>query len=164
MQYSLRFAEIRSVSLRCCACTLTPRSVMQDWNAPLPPPRSSHAGLVDHTLDLLAPMRADVVGHSLNCALKTPADLRCFMEYHVFAVYDFMSLIKRLQKDLTCLDIPWLPPNRRHARLINEIVMGEVSHRDQSMNHPCLVTGALHLERVAVTSAMIIDALSMLAV
>ena len=105
---------------------------MQEWKAPLPPPRSGHAGLVDHTLDLLAPVRADVVGHSLNRALETPADLRCFMEFHVFAVYDFMSLIKRLQKDLTCLDIPWLPPNRKHARLINEIVMGEVSHRQKS--------------------------------
>ena len=113
---------------------------MQEWKAPLPPPRSGHAGLVDHTLDLLAPVRADVVGHSLNRALETPADLRCFMEYHVFAVYDFMSLIKRLQKDLTCLDIPWLPPKRKHARLINEIVMGEVSHRQKSTKQPCLIT------------------------
>ena len=78
--------------------------------SPTTPPRSGHAGLVDHTLDLLAPVRADVVGHSLNRALETPADLRCFMEYHVFAVYDFMSLIKRLQKDLTCLDIPCCLP------------------------------------------------------
>ena len=100
---------------------------MQEWKAPSAPQMRKYAGLVDNTLDLLAPVRADVVGHSLNRALETPANLRCFMEYHVFAVFDFMSLVKRLQKDLTCLDIPWLPPNRKYARLINEIVMGEVS-------------------------------------
>ena len=119
------------------ACMLTSPSVMQELKAPQAPPMSYTGGLVNDTLDLLAPVRADVVGHSLNSALKTPADLRCFMEYHVFAVYDFMSLIKRLQKDLTCLDIPWLPPKREHARLINEIVMGEVSYlQAREMRHP----------------------------
>jgi hypothetical protein len=78
--------------------------------------------------DTLAPVRHRLETHPLYRQVKTLHHLQIFMESHVFAVWDFMSLLKSLQAGITCVTIPWVPSRYPQSRrLINEIVMGEES-------------------------------------
>lgn len=75
--------------------------------------------------------RQRLLQHNVYQSLETLDDLKLFMEHHVFAVWDFMSLLKALQRDLTCTVLPWVPvgsPSTR--RLINEIVLEEETDVD----------------------------------
>lgn len=76
----------------------------------------------------ISSQKETLLQHPLYEKVRTIEDLHHFLETHVFAVWDFMSLIKALQQKLTCTGTPWLPVGNPEIRyLINEIVLAEES-------------------------------------
>lgn len=75
----------------------------------------------------------ELSSHPLYSAIKCLDSLHIFMKYHVLAVWDFMSLLKSLQNQITCTQLPWHPTAypKELVRMINEIVLGEESDLDQ---------------------------------
>ncbi len=83
---------------------------------------------IEQLKESVEPARQVVVDHLLYAHLNTLEAVQTFMGYHVFAVWDFMSLLKDLQRHLTCVDVPWVPSDMPGSRrLINDIVLVEES-------------------------------------
>ena len=84
----------------------------------------------------IAPLKAQLLNHTLYNTIKSLDDLDIFLQHHVYAVWDFMSLLKALQNKLTCTTIPWTPTKHAETRyLINEIVLAEETDVDINGNH-----------------------------
>ena len=108
--------------------------------------------------DELKDLQAELTAHPLYSAVATMDDLHRFMQVHIFAVWDFMSLVKRLQAILTCIRIPWLPPeDESAARLINDIVLGEESDIDRTGNPASHLTLYLTAMREVGASSRMFD-------
>ena len=83
---------------------------------------------LDRLQENIQTQKLEVLNHPIYQELNSIQRLQTFMEYHVFAVWDFMTLLKRLQRELTGVELPWMPSqNPILRRFVNEIVLGEES-------------------------------------
>jgi hypothetical protein len=93
-----------------------------------------HTIMINHIEKLkqtIEPLRQEIIHHKVYSAIKNIDDLKVFMQFHVYAVWDFMSLLKTLQSNLTCTSVPWFPKGSADTRyLINENDVGEESDID----------------------------------
>jgi len=100
---------------------------------------SSQAATNPHLANLQAniqDLRTQLANHPLYSKINSQQKLQLFMEHHVYAVWDFMSLLKYLQHHLTCTQAPWVPKSTAELRFfINEIVLGEESDEDPTGGH-----------------------------
>lgn len=82
--------------------------------------------------EIIASFKQQLEQHPIYSGISTIADLRCFMEHHVYSVWDFMSLIKYLQSKVAPDEYPWLPGGDTSVRrFVNELVLEEES--DQAL-------------------------------
>jgi hypothetical protein len=87
----------------------------------------NHSGL-NRLKEAIELERKRVIAHPVYQSLTSLRDVTIFQEHHAFAVWDFMSLLKTLQRTLTCVNVPWVPDGPTASRrLINEIVLVEES-------------------------------------
>jgi hypothetical protein len=80
------------------------------------------------TSDIIVSFKEQLENHPIYEAVSTIHELRCFMEHHVYSVWDFMSLIKYLQTEVAPTKYPWTPQGEGSVRrFINELVLEEES-------------------------------------
>jgi len=90
---------------------------------------------IQHINTQISEYKLAIVNHPLYSQLNTIEDVQKLMEIHVYAVWDFMSLLKGLQIELTCTTLPWKPVgDTKIRRLINSIVLEEESDVDSAGN------------------------------
>ena len=104
--------------------------------------------------------RVNLLAHPVYAKINNLEGLQKFTQFHVFAVWDFMSLLKSLQIGLTSVQLPWVPVGSANTRyLINEIVLGEESDVDEHDNRISHFELYLKAMRQMGASTSLIDAL-----
>ena len=73
---------------------------------------------IEHIQKEIESLRQELKSHRLYEQLETIDDIKIFTQDHVFAVWDFMSLLKALQIELTCVSIPWVPRKKGKLTLL----------------------------------------------
>ena len=87
---------------------------------------------INYIENKIKPIRDKLLNLRLYSRISKIEDLQTFTENHIYAVWDFMSLLKALQINLTCTKTPWGPnKNSQTAYLINEIVLAEETDVNQ---------------------------------
>ncbi|NRA62863.1 MAG: DUF3050 domain-containing protein [Pseudobacteriovorax sp.] len=86
----------------------------------------------------LISIHKELVNHEVYTKIFNKHNLRIFMGYHVFTVWDSMSLIKSLQNRVSCTLVPWKPSTypKELIQFVNRLVLDEESGYDQH-NRPC---------------------------
>ena len=80
------------------------------------------------TSDIIVDFKNRLENHPIYEAVSSIDDLQCFMEHHIYSVWDFMSLIKYLQSEVAPTTYPWTPRGEGSVRrFINELVLEEES-------------------------------------
>jgi hypothetical protein len=86
----------------------------------------------------LAPFIQQIKQHDLYAHIRSLDDLRVFMEYHVFAVWDFMCLLKELHSRIVTTRAPWFPPKDAFsAHLISRILVEEEGDHTEDTQQYC---------------------------
>jgi hypothetical protein len=108
---------------------------------------------LQYTTDItIEEARQELVRHPLYERLSSFEDVQVFMRSHVFAVWDFFSLLKRLQREVTCVETPWMPRGMSdHARFILEIVISEES--DEALGSGYISHFELYLSAISEVGA-----------
>lgn len=83
--------------------------------------------------EIISSFKQQLENHPVYEAVTTVQDLQCFMEHHIYSVWDFMSLIKYLQSKIAPATYPWVPVGDGSVRrFINELALEEES--DETMD------------------------------
>lgn len=91
---------------------------------------------IEKLIEEIKPLRQKLETHPIYQEVKDLKDLRTFMSFHVYSVWDFMSLVKFIQHSFAPSGTPWLPPKHpKIAHFINDIVLEEESDALPSGEH-----------------------------
>jgi len=84
------------------------------------------SNVIEQLTQKLSPLISQINHHPLYFEISSIKRLQLFMEQHVFAVWDFMCLLKELHRRLVSTTAPWFPPkDALSANFISSILVEE---------------------------------------